>query len=819
MWTHTLLTFYRSLTRHRLYSALNVLGLSIGVAVFLVLWLDVRFETSFERWIPNAGSIYVLRTVWQGPYASSGANNASMGGTLDELHEDYPQLVGTRIRGEGGTVRQGAEVTAERINVVDPSFFQTFELPLVAGDRASLLSAPDDLVLTETKAKRYFGGANPVGQRLDIVFMGAPHSYRVTGVIKDPPRNTDLNFDFLVPLTPQMEAAQPYWRSWGDEELMTLVRFDRPEAADALNANLDSFVDRHGARDLTPPPAHKQLTLRAVPLTSLHLIDPKDAAVVAAIGAVGLLTLLLAGVNYVNLATARAGLRAREVALRKVMGATAPALIIQFMGEALATTFLASLIGLAFCELALPLINAAGGLALTINYLQSNSILIPVLIAAMVVALGAGVYPALVLSRFQPAAVLASARTPGGGRSGGRVREALVLVQFAIAIAFTIATSVIVSQTDYLRRADLGFNRDGLIVVRSFDDSAITGAQRDSLLDAWRRLPGIAGATSATVAPGVTNTVDTELTKRPGVQNSGVSIDYVAIKPDFFRTYGARLIAGRFLDLAHGGDNAPLPISPSGRFDAQPAMRNVVIDLAALHLLGFQGPADAVGKQVLTADNTGALLPSTVVGVIDNISFQAPHTPTPPTIYDLTTSDFNAQVAGVRYTNGAPDQLMNRMEADWRRIVPTVPFRGKTVEDSLQRYYQADDQHGRLFVIGAILAVLIGCVGLYGLASFNTARRVREIGIRKTLGASTRDILQLLITQFLRPVLLANVIAWPLAWVAMRGWLSTFDQKISLGPAYFLGATALTLLIAVGTVAGQAYAVARSEPAKALRHE
>jgi len=816
---HTLLAFYRSLTRHRLYSALNVFGLAVGVAVFLVLWLDVRFETGFERWIPNAGSIYAVRTVWRGPYASSGANNNTMGGTLDELHEDYPQLVGARIWSQGGSIRQGAEVSAERIDLVDPSFFQTFELPLAAGDKANLLSAPDDLVLTEAKAKHYFGAANPIGQRLDIVFLGASHSYRVSGVLKDIPANSDRQFDFLVPLTPQMQAGEPYWRTWGDEEVTTMLRFDQPEAAAALNASLDRFVDRHGARDITPPPADKQMTLRLAPLTSLHLIDPNAAAVVAAIGAVGLLTLLLAGVNYVNLATARAGLRAREVALRKVMGATSPALIGQFMGEALATAFLASLIGLALCELALPLVNAAGGLALKINYIQSDSILIPVLVATVAVALGAGVYPALVLSRFQAAAVLASARTPGGGRSGGRVREALVLVQFAIAIAFTIATVVIVDQTDYLRHADLGFKRDGLIVVRSFNDSAITGAERDSLLDAWRTLPGVASATAADIGPGATNSVDTELTKRPGGQSNGVSINYVTIKPDFFRTYGARLAAGRLVDLAHGGDNASAPISAAVQSGGPRASRNAVADIATVRLLGFAGPTDALGKAISISDNHGGFTPATIVGVVEDISFQAPHAPPSPTIYDLSTSDFDSQVAAVRYTATPPDVLMHRMEADWRRIVPAAPFRAKTVEDSLQRYYQADDQHGRLFIIGAVLAVLIGCVGLYGLASFNTARRVREIGIRKTLGASTRDILQLLVSQFLRPVLLANLIAWPLAWIAMRGWLSTFDQKISLSPAYFLSATVLTLLIAIGTVAGQAFAVARSEPAKALRHE
>jgi putative ABC transport system permease protein len=248
-------------------------------------------------------------------------------------------------------------------------------------------------------------------------------------------------------------------------------------------------------------------------------------------------------------------------------------------------------------------------------------------------------------------------------------------------------------------------------------------------------------------------------------------------------------------------------------------VRNIVADTGALRTLGFRTASEAIGKPVLVARQDGGFDPLTIVGVIDPLRFSSPHTPVSPTVYYLRTSDFDAAVGAVRYAGADPRAVMARMQQQWRRIAPTVPFRAKTIEDNLQRYYRADDQHGRLFTIGAVLAVVIGCVGLYGLASFNTARRVREIGIRKTLGASTSDILRLLIGQFLRPVLLANLIAWPLAFVAMRGWLSSFDQKIALGPSYFLAATALTLLIAVGTVAGQAFAVARSEPAKALRHE
>jgi len=813
MLAHTLLTFYRSLTRHRLYSALNVLGLAVGIAVFLVLWLDVRFETSFERWIPHATSIYELRTdfIGVGPPTPN-----TMGATAEELRGDYPQINATLDWIEAGKIRQGATTTSEEVEVVDSNFFNVFDLPMVMGDRARALSSPDDVVLSQTKAKQYFGASNPIGQRLTIARNGKPQDYRVSGVLKDAPRETDQHFDILIPLTPQMTSGdeQMYWRGWGWVQVSTYLRFDSAEQAAALRHDLDNFVDRHASKDVTPPPAHKTLTLRMNPLVARHLLNPRDAAVVAAIGAVGLLTLLLAGVNYVNLATARAGLRAREVALRKVMGATRPALIGQFMGEALATAALSALIGLALCELALPLVSAAGGLALKIDYFQSDSILPPVLIAMVVVALGAGIYPALVLSRFQPAAVLASARSPGGGRIGARIREGLVLIQFAIAIAFTIATAVIVGQTDFLRHVDLGFKRDGLIIVRNFDDPDITDAQRASLLDAWRTLPHVEMASAGSTSPGVQEGNVSNKTKRAGAPGTGSDVNYFHVQEGFFQTYGARLIAGRFLDRRHGGDDSPGDHFPGIDAAHPAALLNVVLNTKAVSVLGFRNASEAVGQTIYSGAD-----PLMIVGVIDDLRFVSPHAPTPPMIIMLSTGGLPGSLAAVRYVGVDPATMIAAMDQQWRRIVPAVPIRARSVEDSLDRLYQDDEQHGRLFIIGAVLAVLIGCVGLYGLASFNTARRVREIGIRKTLGASTRDILQLLITQFLRPVLLANVIAWPLAWIAMRGWLSTFDQRIGLGPAYFLGAMALTLLIAVGTVAGQALAVARSEPAKALRHE
>jgi putative ABC transport system permease protein len=495
------------------------------------------------------------------------------------------------------------------------------------------------------------------------------------------------------------------------------------------------------------------------------------------------------------------------------MGGTQRNLVLQFMAESLAVAGLAAVIGLALCELALPMINAAGGTSLGIVYLGAGSVLLVILAVAVAVGLCAGVYPALVISAFQPAAVLASAKTPGGGRNGSRVREGLVCLQFAIAIAFTVATGVILSQTHLLRTADIGFQRHGLIVVGSFEDDEVTGGQRQSLLQAWRSLPGISSVTAGDIAPGVDDNTNTESVLRPGESGHGVSINYVRTAPDFFQTYGARPIAGRLLDIDHGGD-VSVPDPPSGSTGSKTrATRSVVANASAVRVLGFPSPQDAIGKS-LVADHS-----LIIVGVVGDIRFRSPQKPIPPTLYFLRTSDIDGAVAGLRYDAADPAAVMGRVKAAWTRIAPGTPFVAKTIEEKLARYYQASDEHGRLFTMGAVLAVVIGCVGLYGLASFTTARRTKEIGIRKTLGASTGDVLGLLVGQFLRPVIIANLIAWPLAYVAMRSWLSGFDQRVALSPVYFVFAGVLALAIAGLTVAGQAWRVAEAEPARALRHE
>ena len=802
--TSALTSFYRSLTRHKLFAALNIGGLALGIAVFLVLILFVRFETGFDRWIPGADQLYIVQERYHMPGYPETPNPYTMGNELLQLRADYPQLQGTRIAAMDATVRQGTVNTREALAAVDPNFFQLLRLPVVAGDPTRTLADPDGVVITQRAATSYFGKLSPIGRTLTLVANGTPYTYRVGAVIADMRKDMSYTSELFVPLVASRFATE-WFDHWGSTSLVTLLRFPDGAAAGQFVGELARFADRRVFGDNLKKGQWEQ-TLR--PLVDNHLYAPSDRAVVTTLGAVGVLTLLIAIVNYINLATARAGLRAREVAVRKVLGGTRRALTRQFMTEAMLTVILSAVIGLALAEIALPLINTLGGMALRIDYLGANSVLLLLVPLVLVVGAVAGLYPAAVLAGFRPAAVLAAARAPGGGRAGARVRAGLVIVQFSIAIAFAIGTTVMLAQAAHVRNADLGFRRDGLYVVRSLNSGSVLPEQKTALMRAFAALPGVSDLTLAQNAPGDQSMTNFSTMYQPGMQGiRAPSLMDVRVGDRYFDTFGARLIAGRLFDRSRPADDRAL------RAQGSTAPFNVVLNRMAVGLLGFASPQAAIGKQ-LEGDAS-----MTIIGVVDDLRFLGPRQSISGTFYRLDTRPMSDAYVTMRYS-GDPQKMADAVEATWKRIVPTEPFAGRTIEENLYKaYYEEDTRRGRLFTMGAVLAIGIGCLGLYGLAAFDTTRRIREIGIRKALGASTRDVLQLLVTTFLRPVLIANLIAWPLAWVAMQRWLSTFDDRIGLSPAYFLLASLIAVLIAVATVIGQSWRVARAEPARALRYE
>lgn len=805
-----LIGFYRSLTRHRLYAALNIGGLAFGIAVFLVLGLYVRFETSYEKWLPHHDQIYLIEAHRPGALDERPAQNTPIALWRD-IASDLPGTVGTRIDNPNTTVLKDGIGVREKIALVDPGFLSVFGLPVVEGNAQGALADPSNLLISRRMATTYFPGTDPIGKRMTLVYNGAQHVYRVAAVIADLPKNTDLDFDLVAKLVTSEDKASSlysYYHEWNYYGPNTYVRLQDDEAKRRFAGQLLGVVARHAQAE-TPDDTPFAIELPLQPLTRVHFEAAGSALTVTTLGIVGVLTLLIAIVNYINLATARAGLRAREVAMRKVLGADRATLARHYVGEAVATSAIAALIGLALAECGLPLVDAAAGLGLSIHYFGADGVLLPLVALVAIVGTLAGIYPALVLSRFPAAAVLASARSPGGGRAGTRIREALVIFQFAIAIAFVVGTMVLVAQTRHVRSADIGYDRQGLLEISSLANSSLNDAQRDSLIHRLGSLPGVSAISVANNIPGGGNFNATSSFPVPGIPGDGPSLTFFETTPGYFDVIGAHLLAGRLFDLAHPGDvNANIAMTTGT--NSIPA--NIVINRSAVTAMHFASPQAAIGKTI------GGGRPRTIIGVVEDMRFRSPRAPIPPTLYDFALRGIESPMAVIRFSGDAKAMTEAARQA-WRQEAPAVPFEAKTATQALDTFYQRDDHAANLFTIGAVLAVAIGCVGLWGLASFNTARRTREIGIRKTLGASSADIVKLLVGQFLRPVLIANLFAWPLAFFAMRTWLAGFDDRIALSPLYFVAATVLALAIAVLTVLAQSLRAARSTPAQALRHD
>ena len=818
MLSHALLTLYRALSRHRLYAVLNVLGLAAGMAVFLVLTLVVRYERGFDRWIPHAADIYRVDTTILDAGRAPQEISATTFAAFDLLLADYPQIrAGTRLLQRDAPVAVDQTIDSEAISYVDADFLDVIALPVASGDAAHALSSPASVVVTESIARKYFGNLQALGRTLQISQNGIPRAYTVSAVLRDLPPDSTLRVKILAVITPAIRQTNATFESWASSSGEIYLRFADHADAAAVAAELQRFVVRRASgtgpgKQGMHPERSIRLSLVALPDTHFHdiSVDAKvpgvDPRIVLSLGVVGLLALVTAAINYVNLATARAGLRAREVALRKVLGATRRMLLLHFLGEAAALAAISGLIGLALAEIAIPMVNSLGGWAVRIDYLQVVPL---VLVVVLLVGLGAGGYPAVLLASYRPAAVLSASRMPAGGRTGARLRNLLVLVQFASAIAFGICTLVIDAQASFLRDADRGFDRHGLIVVESLAARQLV-SRETVILDALRGVPGVTSATLSDREPNSSTDHDTGVS-RPGQVGPAPDLIAETVGGDYFRTYGVRLLAGRVFDDAHGTDD--LGDGPrSGR------TVGTILNRQALATLGFTDPAAALGH-ALTVRSRDSTLTLQVIGVVQDVRFMSPRAPVAPQYYTYDTHGFDFADAAIRFDRVPRQEIMRRLQAAWRSVVPEVPFVAETADERLADFYQPDQQRARLFSAGATLAIAIACVGLYGLASFNTARRVKEIGIRKVLGASTRDVLLLLIGQFIRPVLLANLIAWPIAWLAMRDWLTGFDQRIDLSPGYFAAATLVAVGVSISTVLGHAWRVARAEPAWALRYE
>ena len=828
MFGHYLLMGLRTIARSRAYAFTNMFGLAAGFASCLIILLFVRHELSYDSWLPEAQRTYQVQLSLSDPDSEPVHLQMAPYPAAAALARDFPQVEAAAgsFTARPVILRDGAAMLPERDALMaDANFFDVVSIPFAAGNPRTALAAVDSVVLSRTEARRYFGDADPLGEVLTILHRGQRRDVRVTGLFEDLPSNSHMRFPMVFRLNPSDYADEPGLPGdWENISGFVYAKLRPGADAGAVAAALPAWARRHVPAAAGERRRDDAQVYRLTPVQDVHLgrhqtaaMTPgSDAATIATFAGVAAMILAIACFNFVNLSTARAARRAREVGVRKVLGAARRQLVAQFVTESMMIVGGAMLIALAAVELAAPAVGRFLDIDAGFSYFGEGGLWLPIAGLVLLVALLATLYPALVLARYQPGRVLKANRNVVDGGGSGRLRNLLAAAQFSVVIGFLVCTAVIYAQTQYARSAELGYQREGLIRIDNLDRAS---ASADALVAELRRLPGVESVGRSTIAPGTGN-VTVAAASLPG-RTEPVSIGLYRVDDGFFRTMRTRLLAGRDFSPRHALDDSTLPATPDAPAERALATRgiNVVVSALGARRLGFATPDAAVGRQISLGfiDEANGDVPATIVGVVEDVRYRSMREELGPIAYRYVREGTDRLV--LRYATPEPARLLAQVRAMWQARAPEVPFEATFVEDAVARMYDADAARGHLFFASSALAILIGCLGLFGLAAFLAERRTMEIGLRKVFGARVGDIVALLVWQFSRPVLFANLIAWPVAWWVMRDWLDGFTDRIALSPAFFLGAGLLAGAIAVATVGAHAVRVARARPIEALRYE
>jgi putative ABC transport system permease protein len=806
----------RNMERNGFYAGMTVAGLAIGFAAALLIGLFVRDEYSYDRFVPGYQQVYRVSMTMLRPGEKPRVLDFTPAFVAKALKLEFPQIQFAARLSEAGaitTVRRGDLIVSEQnLSWADPDFFRVMPLPTIAGDLATAIDAPDGVVITRAVARKYFGRDAPIGETLRI----GDRPMRVTAVLADLPSQTQLAGDiFGSGRSPDSQITQAEKVDTpGNTVVATYFRL-RPGASIASVENgLAGFATRHFPPDTDSGLAKGKIVIHVIPLADVHLhasdagaFKPAgDKTIDAGIGAVGVLIVLVAAINFVTLMTARAARRAIEVGVRKAAGATRRDLIIQFMGEAFIYVLLSTVLATALAELLLPGFNALLQRKIAFDYWRDPALAGAVIAAMLVVALLAGVYPALVLSAFRPSAVL-----KGGliqNVTGGRVRQALVIVQFAMLIGLVLFAATIARQTLFSLNEGMRLDKDQVLAVVS---EPCTEALRDAMV----AVPGVRqGACGSAMAFGMADIQDNASI------DSRHRLVYVApIDFGFFGVYGVKPLAGRLPDPARPAD---------GYIAGAETNPPVVINETALHKLGFTSPAAAIGHTVIwhlhtdlnKAFGNDPALPSQIIGVVPDFTFASMRNPIHPTLYMVGPKvAYYSLVLSLKLDGQHIPETLQGIDRVWKKMAPGQPEQRVFVNLFTMRLYIDTIIQAAVIVIAAVVALTIAALGLFGLSAYTTERRTKEIGVRKAMGASSSDILRLLLWQFTQPVLWANLVAWPLSFFLMRWWLQGFAYHVQLAPWTFAAAGAGALVIAWATVFVHALRVARAKPVRALRYE
>ncbi len=795
----------RNISRSKLYSLINILGLATGMAACLVIFLWVQDELSFDRFHSQAESIF--RVERQVDFREIHGQAPITSGTYGPaLVKDYPEIEKfVRVDKQELNIRDHRNIfRKQEVLFADSSLFEIFDFRLVQGDPKSALHEPKSMVMTQAAALRFFNTDEVVGKTVSLDWRGTQTDFLVTGILEDIPQNSHITFDVAASIAsyPTEQMA-----TFLNNFLYTYIQISKNTTAPDLEPKFAAFLTRYMAADflaLVGPEAdvNDVFKLKLKPLTDIHLspssefeIEPQGSlSSVYIFSAIALLILAVACVNFMNLSTARANKRAREVGLRKTIGAQKQQLWRQFLGESVLLAFLALALALLFILLMIPAFNNISGKALTLGALFQSGNWWVLIGITLITGCLSGLYPAFFLTAFEPADVLKGGALKGSGRSV--FRRGMAVVQFVISIALIIGTLVIYRQMEFIQNTSLGFDKENVLVIEA------AGNQVQQNIEAFRstltEYSGIKAASVSSNIPGSSTFSDTVF-KRSDLDDV-FDLIFIRTDYDFVGTLGFKIIQGR-------------TFSKDFSTDSEGAL---LINQAAVRELGFT-PEEAVGKTLLRFSSATEMIEGTIIGVLEDFNFKSLHRNIEPCVLMLEPDNF--ELLSVRIQPGEIPRTIGFLQTQWSEFFPGEEFNYRFLDRHIDLLYQKEGKMRSLLVLFSSLSIFVACLGLFGLASFTAEEKTKEIGVRKVMGASSSHIFWLLCKEFAKWVLAANVIAWPLAYYAMSRWLQSFAYKISIGIGPFVVSAVLALLIALFTVSFQSFKAALADPAASLRYE
>ena len=822
MFRNYLVAALRAIARHKLYSFINIAGLAVALTCVILIAVFVSDELSYDKWLPGADRLWRVETTFHLPGEPDHPTTHASMPMLPAMRDQIPEVrAATRLVSNQIAMGSGNRRFIQTAAMVNPNFLQVIPLPLAEGNPRTVLAQPDSVVISQTVARKFFGDADPIGRTLTAENAACqPGSdtcqtssvpLKVTGVMRDLPTNTQFDFDLMVPNTsradPMEQRLKSIWLYTG--RIFGYVTLAPGADPVRVVAKLKAIIDRSAklsfGRTMT---ASHAMEPRLVPFLQVHLTSDNyvgamkpagDRSTLYGLIIIGGLILLVACFNFMNLATSRATLRAREISLRKCVGARRSQLIVQFLGEAVIMAFLAFAVALALAEVLMPAFGHFMGRSLTTHYFSQWPLTLGLFGICLLAGLLSGAYPALVLSSLKPITGLRPSLAGGSGT--GRLRTLLVTLQFAVSIALGLGALVVSRQVEFARQIDLGFDRDNVVFATT--DYHLSEAGIRSLVETLKRGPGVLDVVRTNVEPfhSAGSFVGLGMPGNP----EQLTPRWVSMTQNYFNLYRIKLVAGRPLsdrreeDTYYDMDNS------------RNEGHNVMVNIALARTLGYSAEA-MVGKTILMRN-----VHVKVVGVVRDTLVDGAHAPAAQTVYSYTPEDLPS--VAIRLAPGHIQQGLDFVNQTLRRFLPTTLPSALFLDDAYERLYQADKRQEQVFAIFVGIAIFIACLGMFGLAAFTAGRRTKEIGIRKIFGARMHHVVALLLWQYSIPVVIANLLAWPIAWIFLQRWLQGFAYRIDLSPGYFLIVGLAALVIAWVTILTHTMRVASAKPIHALRYE